>query len=250
MEYLRRLNLWVLLLALFVVKLWAAMDEGKMGLLLLTVMTGLSVLSMLSVEKNTTKRSLGWQSVVCIVYIAFTLIVFTLFGLKEKEWMFLKSLVPYNLWPTFLIDAFGAAVLEEIVFRRILLHSLLKRMSRMKSIVLSSIIFYFFHFSIMATIVISGIFYASFTLRWSSLLLAIGVHTFYDFLGNMAKSVEHVSVTFTVGLNAYQVLHGGGALAHFMFIAFYFTALLLYDGVVAGKKKIKLCRRHVERIAR
>jgi membrane protease YdiL (CAAX protease family) len=168
-----------------------------------------------------------------LLYILFAL------GLREKELSFIKSLIPYNLWPMFLIDSFGAAVSEEIIFRKFLLRSLLKWMRPIYAIVLSSLIFCLCHFSIMATIIISGIFYASIALRWNSLLLAIGIHTIYDFLGNMAISVNQVSIPVVGDLNAFQVLHGAGALSDFIFIVGYFTMIFAFDIVSACVAKIK-----------
>ena len=146
----------------------------------------------------------------------------------------------------FLIDAFGAAVSEEIIFRKFLLRSLLKRMRPIYAIVLSSLIFYFCHFSIMATIIIIGIFYASVALRWNSLLLAIAMHTIYDFLGNVALSVNQVSITITADLNTYQVLHGAAALSEFIFIATYFTMIFTFDFGSACVAKIKTRRKIAE----
>jgi membrane protease YdiL (CAAX protease family) len=165
-------------------------------------------------------------------------ILFSL-GLREKEFSLLKSMIPYNLWPTFLIDAFGAAVSEEIIFRKFLLRSLLKRMRPIYAIVLSSLIFYLCHFSIMATIIVSGIFYASIALRWDSLLLAVGMHTIYNFLGHMAISVNQVSIIIAGGLNAYQVLRGAASLSHFTFIVGYFTMIFAFDITSASVAKIK-----------
>lgn len=249
MKYLRNFNMWPLLPALFVAKIWAAIDKGVMGPLLLLMMATLSLLLLLHSERDTTMRSVGWQGAVYIAYITLVLLVFFAMGLREKELAFLKSLIPYNLWPTFLIDAFGAAVLEEIIFRKFLLRSLLKRMGRSYAVILSSLIFYLFHFSIMVTIMISGIFYASATLRWNSLLLAIGVHTLYDFLGNMAVSVDQASSPLVGGLNAHQVLHGGNALSHFLFIAVYFAMIFIFDIIVACIVKIKSRRKKLEEIA-
>lgn len=227
MNCIKKFNLGFLLLGLFAAKLWSAAGAGNMEPLLLLVIAGLSVLLILHAESNTSSQVLCRQGIIYIIYLLFSLGALMLMGLKESEWIFLKSLLPYNLWPEFLINALGAAVLEEIIFRKLLLRFLLKKMGRIKSIALSALIFYLFHFSTMLTIIISGIFYASVSLRWNSLILAIGVHTFYDFIGNMANFVEKVSIKFVSGLSPYQVLHGGGVLSHFAFIALYFLVVWL-----------------------
>ncbi|WP_082547898.1 CPBP family intramembrane glutamic endopeptidase [Massilia sp. Root335] len=248
MEHIKKINIWLFLPVLFVAKLWAAIDKGNAGPWNLAIMVTCSVLLLLYVERNTAMRSIAWQGVLCISYIALVLFILFALGLREKELSFVKSLIPYSRWPMFLIDAFGAAVSEEIIFRKFLLCSLLKRMRPIYAIVLSSLIFYLCHFSIMATIIISGIFYASVALRWNSLLLAIGMHTIYDFLGNMALSVGQVSVTIIGDLNAYQVLHGAAALSDFIFIAAYFTMIFAFDIISACAVKIKT-RRKIEEIA-
>lgn len=248
MEYVKKINMWLFLPVLFVAKLWAAVDKGNAGPWNLAIIATCSVLLLLYAERNTAMRSIAWQGVLCISYIALLLFMLFALGLREKELSFVKSLIPYNLWPMFLIDALGAAVSEEIIFRKFLLRSLLKRMRPIYAIVLSSLIFCLCHFSIMATIIIIGIFYASAALRWNSLLLAIAMHTIYDFLGNMALSVNQVSITITADFNAYQVLHGAVALSEFIFIAAYFTMIFTFDIGAACITKIKT-RRKIGEIA-
>ena len=235
----KKINIWLFLPVLFVTKLWAAIEKGNLGPWNLAIIATCSVLLLLYAERRTAMRSIVWQGVLCISYMALVLYILFALGLREKELSFIKSLIPYNLWPMFLIDAFGAAVSEEIIFRKFLLRSLLKIMRPIYAIVLSSLIFYLCHFSIMATIIISGIFYASIALRWNSLLLAIGIHTIYDFLGNMAISVDQVSIPVVGNLNAFQVLHGAGALSDFIFIVGYFTMIFAFDIVSACVAKIK-----------
>jgi len=239
MEHVKNFNIWLFLPVLFVAKVWAAIDKGSAGPWNLAIIATCSVLLLLYAERNTAMRSIVWQGVLCISYMALVLYILFALGLREKELSLLKSLVPYNLWPTFLISAFGAAVSEEIIFRKFLLRSFLKRMRPVYAIFLSSLIFYICHFSIMAAIIVSGIFYASVALRWNSLLLAIGMHTIYDFLGYMAKSVSQISITVVENLNAYQVLHGAGALSDFIFIATYFAMIFAFDIVAACVAKIK-----------
>jgi len=239
MEYVKKINVWLFLPVLFVAKLWAAIDKGNARPWNLAIMVACSVLLLLYAERNTAMRSIVWQGVLCISHIALVLYILFALGLREKELSFVKSLIPYNLWPKFLIGAFGAAVSEEIIFRKFLLRSLLKRMGPPYAIFLSSLIFYLCHFSIMATIILSGIFYASIALRWNSLLLAIGMHTIYDFLGNMAISVGQASITIVGDLNAYQLFHGAGSLAHFIFVVGYFTVIFAFDIVTACAVKIK-----------
>jgi membrane protease YdiL (CAAX protease family) len=239
MEHVKKFNIWLLLPVLFVAKLWAAIDKGNIGPWNLAIMVTCSVLLLLYAERHTVMRSIVWQGVLCISYITLVVYIFFALGFREKELSSAKSLIPYNLLPIFLIDSFGAAVFEEIIFRKFLLRSLLKRMRPIYAIALSSLIFYFCHFSIMSTIIVSGIFYASAALRWNSLLLAIGVHTIYDFFGNMAKSVEQVSSPIVGDLNAYQALHGAAALSDFIFIAGYFAMIFAFDIVTACAVKIK-----------
>lgn len=239
MENIKKINIWLLLPVLFAAKLWAAIDKGNTGPWNLAIMVTCSVLLLLHVERHTAVRSIVWQGALCISYMALVLYIFFAMGFREKELSFIKSLIPYKLLPIFLINSFGAAVLEEIIFRKILLRSLLKRMRPIYAIASSSLIFYLCHFSIMATIIVSGIFYASAALRWNSLLLAIGVHTIYDFFGNMAKSVEQVSITIVEDLNAYHALHGAASLSDFIFIAGYFTMIFASDIVTACAAKIK-----------
>lgn len=239
MENVKTFNIWLFLPVLVAAKLWAAIDKGNAGPWNLAIIVSCSVLLLLYAERNTVMRSIVWQVALCISYMALVLYILFALGLREKEFSLLKSLVPYNLWPTFLINAFGAAVSEEIIFRKFLLRSLLKRMRSIYAIFLSSLIFYLCHFSIMTTIIVSGIFYASVALRWNSLLLAIGVHTIYDFLGNMAISVDQAPITIVENLNAYQVLHGAGALSDFIFIAAYSAMIFAFDIVAACVTKIK-----------
>ena len=224
---------------LFAAKLWTAIDKGNTGPWNLAIMVTCALLLLLYAERHTVMRSIVWQGVLCISYIALVLYILFTLGLREKELSFVKSLIPYSLWPMLLIDSFGAAVLEEIIFRKFLLRSLLKRMRPIYAIVLSSIIFYLCHFSIMATIIVSGIFYASIALRWNSLLLAVGMHTIYNFLGHMAISVNQVSIIIAGGLNAYQVLRGAASLSHFTFIVGYFTMIFAFDIASASVAKIK-----------
>jgi hypothetical protein len=54
----------------------------------------------------------------------------------------------------------------------------------------------------------------------------------------MAKSVGQVSITVVENLNAYQVLHGAGALSDFIFIATYFAMIFAFDIVAACVAKI------------
>lgn len=239
MEHVKKINAWLFLPVLFAAKLWAAIYKGNTGPWNLAIMVSCALLLLLYAERHTVMRSIVWQGVLFISYIALVLYILFALGLRGKELSFVKSLIPYNLLPMFLINSFGAAVLEEIMFRKLLLRSLLKRMRPIYAIFLSSLIFYLCHFSIMATIIVSGIFYASIALRWNSLLLAIGMHTIYNFLGNMAISVSQVSVTIAGGLNAYQVLRGAASLSHFTFIVGYFTMIFAFDIVSGCVTKIK-----------
>jgi membrane protease YdiL (CAAX protease family) len=176
-------------------------------------------------------------------YLALALVALILMRLKESEWIFLESLYSWRSLLSFVVDALGAAVLEELIFRKYLLRYFLKKTNQSKAVILSALIFSGLHYPTVGAVFFSGIFYAIVCLRYNSLLFAIAVHTFYDFLGNMARSVEKTSHNFENGLTPYQVLHGGDVISHFAFMILYFSAILLLNFIA------KLKEGKVERVA-
>ncbi|MCH8620500.1 CPBP family intramembrane glutamic endopeptidase [Undibacterium sp. TS12] len=129
-----------------------------------------------------------WQSLYPFIYlVSFSLFLYFSGYVAEISFEVSKH-IDLRLAINIVAIAVGAAVAEEIFFRKFLLDLFQKTMSKQKALVLTSLAFFAAHFSTLPTFFLFGLFLGYLTLRYQSIVAAVTLHAMYDIVGFSSKN--------------------------------------------------------------
>ena len=226
MTNLRKINIWALLVPLLGLKIYAVNVEGKLPLPGMLAMLAVSLLALTKVEQQVSAKAAFQQGAMFLAYLFIFFVLLYWAGASTTTIDQLSGLITPALALDSLVTCLMTAVMEEIIFRKLLLGTLRKSMRDKVAVMVSAVIFYLCHMSVFPTIILSGIIYASLAIRFSSILLAVAIHAVYNFSGTLGVATTAFPGMILPDLTPYQLLHGGGAMADFIFMALYFAVTI------------------------
>ncbi|WP_162039631.1 CPBP family intramembrane glutamic endopeptidase [Undibacterium sp. YM2] len=175
------------------------------------------------------KCNLGKSFIVeCVLVTAyiflFGFLLSTLVNLPEL-FVALEKLFTLKLLVTVAALALAAGILEELLFRKILIDFFLKGMSLKWAVFWSSFAFFFAHFTFNPFMFLAAVAYAYMALRFRSLVAVILLHGLYDFSGflSMVNVIQQLHLKNSPPVS--DLLRGVNGLCD---MALVFTVFLFY----------------------